>query len=160
MNRKVIIALVIVGFLIDFPASKAMAAPSCHTYGVAPFFEPDNGCTPGSFVSLTRAEVCTPKDRPTLLVATRRRILANYGYVTWTGANGELDHRVPFFLGGRTEAANVWPEPGAIPNIKDHLENYARNRICLWHTMRVRTAVLMFLGNWVPYWQQYIGASS
>jgi hypothetical protein len=129
---------------------------ACHITGPAPFLRPDNQCTPGAYDHLTVTQVCTSKDRPTLPAADRRRILTRYGLAAWAGTDGELDHRVPFFLGGRTNVANLWPERGPIPNTKDRLENYVRRRICIDHTMRVRTARLIFLSDWVTYAQRYL----
>lgn len=118
---------------------------------------PDNklACTPGSADHLSRAQVCTPKDRPYTPVAVRREVLALYGVPNWTGANGEIDHRVPFALGGRTNRENLWPEPGTIPNQKDRLEFYVWRRICIRHSMRVRTARRIFLGDWRAYYFYY-----
>jgi hypothetical protein len=132
-----------------------LVVASCHVSGTPPFIRPDSICTAGSYDRLTVTQVCTPKDRPTLHAADRRRILTRYGLETWTGTDGELDHRVPFFLGGRTNVANIWPQRGAIPNTKDRLENYVRYRICVAHTMRVRTARLIFLGDWVVSYKKY-----
>jgi hypothetical protein len=117
--------------------------------GAGAFVTPDVVCTPGSLDDLSRAEVCTPKDHPALRAADRRAILDRYGLSSWAGADGELDHRVPVFLGGRTEPANVWPERGAIPNAKDRLEVYVRARVCSDPpTMRVETARRIFLSDW------------
>jgi hypothetical protein len=132
-----------------------LATAACHITGAAPYLRPDNQCTPGDYDRLPITQVCTSKDRPSLPAADRRRILARYGLATWSGADGELDHRVPFFLGGRTNVANIWPERGPIPNVKDRLEFYVYRRVCADHTMRVRTARLIFLGDWVASFQKY-----
>jgi hypothetical protein len=116
-------------------------------------------CTPGAYVALKPAQVCTHKDRPSLPAADRRRILVEYGVPNWTGAMGEIDHRVPFALGGLTNAQNLWPEAGPIPNQKDRLEDYVYRRVChydpvtgkLKPTMRVKTAVRIFLR---PDWRR------
>jgi hypothetical protein len=141
-------------------AALALAAP-CHTAGAAPFVLPDNVCTPGRFVRLTRQQACTSKDRPSLSAADRRRILTRYGIpaASWSGASGELDHRQPFFAGGTTDPANVWPERGpATGNPKDALENYARRRLCTGrpHPMSLRTVHIIFAGNWVAYYRFYV----
>ncbi len=104
---------------------------------------PDNDCTPGSRQPLTRTRVCKSKDRPDLPDSERRFILRSYGVPRWTGDDGELDHRIPFFRGGRTNRRNVWPERGAIPNRKDALERLAYERVCHGH-MNVRVAVRWF----------------
>lgn len=128
---------------------------ACHVGGHAPLVTPDNACTPGSYTRLTRAQACTSKDRPSLPAADRRWIVSRYGVPGWSGVNGELDHRVPFFLGGNTNRRNIWPEVGSIPNAKDSLEFYVRRRVCVTHTMRVRTAVRLFLSNWVQAYSYY-----
>jgi hypothetical protein len=99
--------------------------------------------------------VCVHKDRLTLPAAVKREVLTRYGFTFWSGETGEIDHRVPFFLGGQTNVSNLWPEAGPIPNRKDALERYTRNRICVNGTMRVRTAVRIFLGDWVTYSRRY-----
>jgi hypothetical protein len=139
-------------------AALALAAP-CHTAGAAPLVLPDNVCTPGRFVRLTRQQACTSKDRPSLPAADRRRILTRYGIplASWSGASGELDHKIPFALGGTTTPANVWPERGPIPNPKDRLEAFIIRRVCAGkpHPMRLRTARLIFQTNWVVWYRQY-----
>lgn len=125
--------------------------PRCDVVGVAPLTAPDNACTPGQYEAISRKNVCdgdTP--RPTLPTAVRRRLLADYGVPAWSGTNGELDHRVPLFLGGLTTKANLWPEAGHIPNPKDRLELAVYRRVCFGDPapMRVRTAVRIFLSDW------------
>lgn len=130
---------------------------ACHVGGHAPFVTPSNICTPGSYVRLTRAQACVSKNRPDLPAADRRWIVTRYGVPNWSGTAGELDHRQPFWSGGRTDRSNVWPEPGAIPNAKDRLETYTRNRVCLGkpHPMRLQTVHRIFAGNWVAYYRFY-----
>jgi hypothetical protein len=67
----------------------------CHVLGSAAFTAPDNACTPGAYRVLSRSAVCSTKDRPTLPAADRRKVVGEYGVPRWSGANGELDHRVP-----------------------------------------------------------------
>jgi hypothetical protein len=95
------------------------------------------------------------KDRPAVPAAVRSEVLARYGVTSWSGKTGEIDHRVPFFLGGQTNVSNLWPEAGPIPNRKEALERYVRDRICVQGTMRVRTAVRIFLPDWVTYSRRY-----
>ena len=137
----------------------AALVASCALMGHLPFIRPDQACTPGDYDKLTTAQVCTSKDRPALPAAERRRILVNYGFnpATWTGKSGELDHRVPVFLGGRTDARNIWPEPEPVFNTKDRLEVYVQRRICSSHTMRAGYARHIFMGNWVLYYNRYLG---
>jgi hypothetical protein len=125
-------------------------AVACHVGGAGPMLAPDNdlACTPGSYQRLTAVQVCSSKIRPYLPAAVRRDILARYHVPAWSGADGELDHRVPLFLGGNTNRRNLWPERGPIPNAKDRLEAYVYGRVCRDRNMRVRTAVRMFLADW------------
>lgn len=115
---------------------------------------PDNVCTPGAYERLSVAQVCATKTRPSLRVTVRRRVLGNYGVPGWSGANGEIDHRVPLFLGGLTTAGNLWPEPGPVPNEKDRLEFRVYRRVCFRdpRPMRVRTAIRLFLADWRHAW--------
>jgi hypothetical protein len=132
---------------------------SCVVLGHGAFTRPDNAwaCTPGHYDQITRAAACTHKDRPYLPAAVRREILAIYHVPGWTGRDGELDHRVPFWAGGTTDRANLWPERGRIPNPKDELESYVYRRVCTGRPspMRLRTARRIFQGNWVAYYRFY-----
>jgi hypothetical protein len=136
------------------------AAAICHAGGSGEFTTPDSqpDCTPGSHVTLTHQEACTPKDRPSLPDSVRREVLTEYGVPNWTGRDGEIDHRVPWFLTHDSRPENLWPEPGTIPNRKDRLEFYVYRRVCkgVPHAMRVRTADRIFLRDWRTAYHQYI----
>lgn len=150
-----LIVAVIVGVIVGVAVSDASAA-SCRTIGPVPFTLPDNACTPGAFVRKTQADICDGHtERPNLPTSERRALLARYGVPGWTGANGELDHRIPLFLGGTTDRRNVWPERGSIPNPKDKLEGLVFRRVCAG-TMRVRTALLIFEGNWRASYSYFV----
>jgi hypothetical protein len=141
------VVLAVVATLVAVAHAQQHSLP-CHVLGSAAFTAPDNACTPGAYRVLSRSAVCSTKDRPTLPAADRRKVVSEYGVPRWSGANGELDHRVPLFLGGLTVENNIWPERGGIPNRKDALENLVRRRICVDRTMRVRTGVRIFLSDW------------
>lgn len=129
----------------------------CAVLGGGAFAAPDNGCTPGAYDRLTRREVCATKIRHSLRAFDRRWIVMSYRVPSWDGEDGELDHRVPFFLGGRTNRRNVWPQRGPIPNRKDKLEGYVRRRVCEGepYRMSVRTARRMFLADWRHAYHAY-----
>jgi hypothetical protein len=129
----------------------AALSAACILMGSGAFTAPDNGCTPGAYVRLSRAQVCSGAgDRTTLRASERRRLLGQYGVPNFNGDSGEIDHRVPVFLGGTTVEANLWPEPGPRPNRKDQLEFRVFRRVCFGdpHRMRVRTARRIFLSDW------------
>jgi hypothetical protein len=136
------------------------AAALCHTGGAGAFTTPDDSpeCTPGSMVRLTQQQACTQTDRPTTPARVRREVLTDYGVPGWTSANGEIDHRVPWFLTHDAAAENLWPEPGRRPNPKDRLEDYVYRRVCRDrpHAMRVSTARQIFLGDWRVAYRKYI----
>lgn len=121
---------------------------------------PDNAwnCTPGAFQRLSKAQVCNGSNRPSLRAAVRREVLTEYQVPNWTGVNGEIDHRVPVFLGGLTVAANLWPEPGSIPNLKDRLEFRVYRMVCFADPspLRVRTARRIFLADWRHTYRSWV----
>lgn len=46
-------------------------------------------------------------------------------------SNYEYDHFVPLELGGAVnDPRNLWPEPGASPNLKDAVEDQLRQEVC------------------------------
>lgn len=47
-----------------------------------------------------------------------------------SGTRSELDHLVPLELGGASDAANLWPEAGPVPNPKDAVEDTLRTAVC------------------------------
>jgi hypothetical protein len=147
----VLIYLAVIGALSNGQPGNAQ----CKIKGMHGFVRPDDKCTPGTFNDLTKAEVCKHKDRPRVNSSARRKILRQYGYRHWGAKDGELDHRVPVFLGGRTEEDNLWPEEGKIPNTKDILENKIHTRVCTWNTMTVDQARKVFLGNWEDGYIKY-----
>lgn len=136
----------------------ALLAAACSVGGSGQMTTPDQDCTPGAYERLTQAETCVHKVRPPV-VSLRRRIKAAYGIVDprWVG---ELDHRVPFFLGGTTDVNNLWPEAGKIPNPKDKLEAYVYRRVCRGEPvgMTLTTARRIFLGDWRVAYVRYVVA--
>jgi len=161
MSRTVALLVVILAGVILIGVARAQTpGPRCHVNGSGAFTAPDNACTPGAYRVLSRSAVCTPKDRPGLSAADRREVLSGYGVPGWSGKSGELDHRVPVFLGGLTVEDNIWPERGSIPNRKDALEVLVRRRVCVDRTMRVRTAVRLFLADWRHAYQALVPLST
>jgi hypothetical protein len=138
----------------------ALAIPAagarCHIGGSGNFVRPDDKCTPGSFDALSRGQACVHKTRPRLSYAAKLAIVRAYGFTRWSGRDGEIDHLVPFFLGGRTDASNLWPETGGLPNTKDDLEFKVYDLVCKTGTMTVNTARGIFLSDWTTAYAQYV----
>jgi hypothetical protein len=120
--------------------------------GSGDFTAPKIACTPGAYDRVA----CITRDRPSLPAADRRAILKRYRLTKWSGADGELDHRVPFFLGGKTNKRNIWPERGlASNNPKDKLEYYIYRRVCVKHNMTIRNGRRIFLTDWRVWYKRY-----
>lgn len=114
---------------------------SCHARGSGRFSLPDPGCTPGALSrAVTQADIHSticrrgyPKRvRPPESVTEPEKLGAMAAY----GDRGsprryEYDHLVPLELGGApNDLRNLWPEPGASPNVKDELERVLRSLVC------------------------------
>lgn len=115
------------------PASTTTPAPSatvlCHRIRDV---LPDPACTPGaSLPGVTRAQVCTrgwAAAHRRVTAATRRDVLARYGGPP--AGEYELDHLISLELGGSNDPANLWPQPGPIPNPKDSTEGRLHRLVC------------------------------
>ena len=104
---------------------------------------PDPACTPGLVSTLVaqgniHSTICvkgwTSTIRPpvTWSEPLKRRLMTAYGHPRADSLRTvELDHLIPLELGGDpTAVANLWPEPGANPNVKDAVESAARAAVC------------------------------
>jgi len=119
------------------PAASS-ASITCHIRGVLP----DPVCTPGvANPQVTQANIgqtiCvrgwTKTVRPpvSFTSALKRQQIVQYGYVDTNPAHYEEDHLISLELGGAPrDPRNLWPEPGASPNPKDHIENLLHDRVC------------------------------
>lgn len=160
MTRRAVVAVILLMLAAGVAVASAATVqhatssqtPECVVRYVRDQPAPDNApdCTPGESDHFGHRKACDGTDRSSLTAAERRDILARYGVPGWTGADGELDHRIPLFLGGHTDRRNVWPEPGGIPNDKDALEYRVYRMVCFGdpHHLRVKTARRIFLGDW------------
>lgn len=60
----------------------------------------------------------------------------------------EYDHFVPLELGGATnDPRNLWPEPGASPNLKDAVEGQLNRKVCD-RRMTLAQAQRAIVANW------------
>lgn len=79
--------------------------------------------------------------------------MAAYGDSGPTSAYEE-DHLIPLELGGSPSSPlNLWPEPGAIPNPKDGVENAAHHAVCDG-TMSLVAAQQAIAKDWVAFGEQ------
>lgn len=113
------------------------AEAECHINGDLP----DPVCTPGVIdPNVTQANITqticvagyTKKVRPPLSVTTPMKItsMRQYGFSGST-KDYEYDHLISLELGGAPlDTANLWPEPGPIPNPKDSIANALHKLVC------------------------------
>lgn len=115
-----------------------------------------DSCTPGTYRHISRAKACQHRTRPSLRASAKRLLLSRYGVPNWTSANGELDHEIPFWMGGRTGHRNIWPQPGLLHGgPKDRLEQYTYNRVCRYRSMRLKHARHIFKTDWRVAYRKY-----
>jgi hypothetical protein len=138
---------------------------SCHARGSGLFSLPDPACTPGAIdPAVTQANlgrtICrsgySESVRPpeSVTEVEKRASLVSYGdhrplhYY-------EYDHLVSLELGGApNDARNLWPEPGASPNVKDSLESRLHARVCDGR-MTLAAAQLAIAHDWVAAYRRY-----
>ena len=115
----------------------ALTGP-CHTRDSGRL--PDPHCTPGGIdPAVTQANIqstiCvsgyTEQVRPPESQTEAFKFDQAYpAYGILSGDESELDHLVPLELGGDNDAANLWPEVGALPNPKDAVESALNHAVC------------------------------
>jgi len=98
---------------------------------------PDHACTPGAiFPTVTKDQVCTSGYSSTVRnvpTSEKDQVYAEYGIITHTAGQYEVDHDISLELGGSNDIANLWPEaanptPGF--HQKDEVENYLHQEVC------------------------------
>lgn len=119
------------------PPSKLLGPRSktsgCQVHGALP----DRACTPGAiFASATKDQICVlGYSRRVRFVSssTKRTAYREYGIMSHSAGQYEVDHLVSLELGGSNSIANLWPEaaqptPGF--HEKDQAENYLHDQVC------------------------------
>jgi hypothetical protein len=145
-------------------AAATPAFGSCHVRGSGVYVLPDARCTPGAVHPVvTQATIhrtiCvagwTSKVRPSTTYTNRLKQQQMYLYGDRGAMSGyEEDHLIPLELGGSpTDAKNLWPEPGRIPNPKDAVENAAKSAVCGGH-ISLAAAQRAMATNWIAFGQQ------
>jgi len=121
------------------------AAESCHPRQGANGVLPDPACTPGAVDphvtdATLESTVCRPGGytstvRPPTSVTNSEKRLAQTAYGQTDGPSAyELDHKIALELGGDPgnagDVANLWFEPGPIPNPKDTTKRVLNHATC------------------------------
>lgn len=142
---------------------------SCRYRGHGVFSLPDSRCTPGAIdPAVTQANIqrtiCvsgyTERIRPPEYVTEIEKRLSIEAYDARKALHAyEYDHLVSLELGGaRNDSRNLWPEPGASPNVKDGLEAHLHAQVCDGR-MTLAAAQLMIARNWVSAYRAARGRS-
>ncbi|SRR5258706_1425315 len=120
------------------PAPTAVLGEQTKTTGCAvngPF--PDTECTPGAvFQDVSVKQICTPGYSASVRnvpVSEKNQVYAEYGILTHSKGDYEVDHMISLELGGSNDISNLWPEASS-PNPgfheKDEVENYLHDEVC------------------------------
>lgn len=128
---------------------------SGHPSARSPFVLPDHRLTPGVVATRSLAVVChtATSSRRQVSAATKAEVYARYGLPVEHG-DWEIDHLIPLELGGSNVITNLWPEPGAIPNPKDHLEGVLHRLVCA-HRVSLHQAQVKIAADWVAAYKEY-----
>jgi hypothetical protein len=120
---------------------------------------PDSACTPGAiFPDATKDKICVPgysskvRNVPD---SVKNNAYAEYGVVSHTPGQYEVDHLISLELGGSNDIANLWPEP-ADPrpgfHEKDKVENYLHDQVCSG-SMSLQDAQIKIANDWFSVYQ-------
>ena len=145
------------------------AANSCRAQGRGLYSRPAPRCTPGALnPAVTQATIgrtiCrsgwAESVRPSESITEREKYASMTAYGDGGSPSGfEYDHFVPLELGGATnDSRNLWPEPGASPNLKDTVENYLNREVCD-RRLTLSRAQKLIVTNWVAVYRQITPAS-
>jgi hypothetical protein len=165
-----VIASAASAFVISHVSSKVVQpqppAGSCHARGRHPFNTPDPRCTPGALnpavtQATVRATICrrgySSSIRPSTSVTEPEKLASIRAYGLHQGPrNYEYDHLISLELGGApNDSRNLWPEPGASPNLKDKVENYLHARVCDGR-MSLAGAQRIVALDWVSFYNHHV----
>lgn len=124
---------------------------------------PDTACTPGAIIATaTKDVICqsgyarTVRNVPT---SEKDQVYAEYGILSHTAGQYEVDHLVSLELGGSNDIANLWPEaaspkPGF--HEKDKVENYLHDQLCSG-AITLNQAQTEIATNWLAVYNQMPG---
>lgn len=157
MIRSLVVAAAV---LVPINCGGTASAPArripkaCHARGVLP----DPACTPGvADPAVTQADIhatiCVAgysgRVRPPTSYTAPLKLaqMVRYGD-TLPASQYEEDHLISLELGGAPrDPLNLWPEPGASPNLKDATENRLHRAVCAG-TMTLAAAQHAIATDW------------
>lgn len=129
----------------------------CRMAGTTPAaYRPDPTCTPGAVDGAVTQDtidrtICTSgytaTVRPPASATDKVKHEMYKAYGLSDGTPSELDHLVSLELGGSSDVANLWPEPGQVPNPKDQVENALHKAVCA-HKVTLAAAQQAIAEDW------------
>lgn len=147
------------------PTVNVSAPAACHAGRDSGQPLPDPHCTPGALnpavtPATIHSTICvsgwTGTVRPPISYTEplKRQGIVAYGYIDTRLSRYEEDHLVPLEVGGApSDAANLWPELGRSPNLKDKVEGAARRAVCAG-SLPLATVQAGFESDWVTLGRQ------
>jgi|GEM_PF-469970 len=122
---------------------------------------PNADVTPGDVFEVGVENICVAGYSSrvrSVSASTKNAVYAEYGIVTHTTGQYEVDHLIPLELGGSNDIKNLWPEP-AEPrpgfHEKDRLENKLHALVCAG-TLDLGTAQHAIASDWYAAYVQYV----
>ena len=131
-----------------------------YVYLLGVFAALNSTCTPGDiFPNVTKNDICQPgyarsvRNVPT---SEKDQVYAEYGIVSRSAGEYEVDHHVSLELGGSNNIANLWPEaaspkPGF--HEKDKVENYMHDQVCSG-AIALKQAQIEIATNWLAVYNR------
>jgi uncharacterized protein YceK len=120
----------------------------------------DSACTPGAILSTgTKEAICKSgyaKSVRNVPDSEKNQVYAEYGIMSHTPGQYEVDHLVSLELGGSNDISNLWPElasptPGF--HEKDKVENYLHSQVCSG-AISLQQAQIEIATNWLEVYNQ------
>jgi len=121
---------------------------------------PDSACTPGAIIdTATKDAICVSGYSQSLRnvpTTEKNQVYSEYGIISHTAGQYEVDHLVSLELGGSNDIANLWPEaaspkPGF--HEKDKVENYLHDQVCSG-AIALKQAQTEIATNWLAVYNQ------
>ena len=119
---------------------------------------PDPICSPGDVLSVDPDEVCVTGYSATVRSVSEKKknqVYSDYGVVSRTTGEYEMDHIIPLELGGSNDVKNLFPQP-AEPRLgfheKDRVENWLHDQVCN-HGMPIKQAQEVIARNWTEAYE-------
>ena len=123
--------------------------------------QPDPKLTPGATLPVTREDICVPgytKKVRNVPADVKRQVYAEYGIVSHTPGEYEVDHLISLELGGSNSIKNLWPQSYLTQpwnaHVKDALENELHDEVCNG-TLDLAAAQREIATDWIAAYKKH-----